>query len=84
MLEGSVTDLIQLPRTPTAAMLDAACQAMRRRQQDMGTEWLPVSNEAKARIRWDAMVAAWEAEQGAAWALDEVLDEDLLDGESRR
>ncbi len=52
---------VQVPRIPTLAMLDAACQAMRHRQETMGPDWTPVSN--KARILWEAMLAAWEVEQ---------------------
>lgn len=58
-----MTDLIQggfvqVPRIPTKAMLDAACQAMRHRQETMGQDWVPVSNKVKACIRWEAMLAA--------------------------
>lgn len=54
--------LVAVPREPTKAMLDAACQAMRRRQDQLGEDWFPVSNKVKARLRWEAMIAAWEQE----------------------
>lgn len=55
-------DLVAVPREPTKAMLDAACQAMRRRQDQLGEDWFPVSNKIKARLRWEAMLEAWEQE----------------------
>ena len=57
-----MTGTVTVPRVPTPAMLKAACTVMAIRQQDMGADWVRVSNAAKARIRWEAMLAAWEAE----------------------
>ncbi len=54
--------LVLVPRVPTKAMVDAACQAMRRRREEMDEDWFPVSNKVKAMIRWEAMLKAWEVE----------------------
>lgn len=63
MSENPTTEtLVLVPRIPTKEMLDAACQAMRRRQEEMGEDWFPVSNKVKALIRWEAMLKAWEVE----------------------
>ena len=55
---------LPLPRVPRPAMLKAACQAMRLRQEAMGGDWVRVPNTVKARLRYEAMVAAWDAEVG--------------------
>lgn len=54
-----------VPLNATRSMRDAAANAMRRRQDAMGIDWFPVSNKAKAGIRWDAMIAAWMASETA-------------------
>ena len=57
------SDLVLVPRVPTKAMLEAATQAMRRRQEELGEDWFPVSNKVKALIRWEAMLAVLDAER---------------------
>ncbi len=53
-------NLVLVPRRPTVRMVEAACDAMRKRQVQMGEDWYPVSNKDKARIRWAAMIVEWE------------------------
>lgn len=57
-----MSEMVSVPRTPTKGMIDAACQAMRRRKEAMGDDWFPVSNKVKATLRWEAMLKAWEEE----------------------
>ena len=54
-------EMVLVPRKATEAMRKASNDAMRKRQSDMGESWFWVSNRSKAGIRWDAMIAAWEA-----------------------
>lgn len=57
---------IEAMREPTKEMLDAACQVMRERQEQMGDMWFPVSNKVKADIRWRAMIDAALKEKPSA------------------